>query len=194
MNDQENLVIAVSAKELNEFGCPHCGFQSGHVSISGGGSAVWNCGGEDCGKSCCVLSQGVTESTIGFDGFNPRLQDHPRRGTPRHGKPDKRPEGGGEFFRSRGIGVDNTPGCFVCGGGFDLRHNIAAFVVTKEAGERVVTMLEMGARLDYREQEPDRVQVKIGACNHHLPNLERLNELTRHDGIITSQRITEART
>jgi hypothetical protein len=36
------------------------------------------------------------------------------------------------------------------------------------------------------------VQVKIGACDSHLVNLQKLDELTR-DGVITHARINEAR-
>ena len=191
MTTQTVPVIAVSGIEFIEFGCPHCGYRSGTSPISGHGSAVFKCGSADCGKISCILAQGITKSSIGFGGFYPELQAHPRRGIPSHGQPDKRPEGGGEFFRSRGIGMDHCS-CFVCGTkGLVYLSNIAAFVQCKEAGERVVAMFSQGARLDYRAHEPDRVQVKIGACDEHLSNLERLDTLTR-DGIITKARITSA--
>lgn len=197
MSAETQSVIAVSVKDLREFGCPYCGYRSGYTPISGGGAAVWTCGSEECGKTCCVLGEDVIKSTIGFGDFYPELQAHPRRGTPSHGRSDKRPGGGGEFFYSRGIGLDNCT-CFVCethdrdGKGHTMLNNIAAFVQGKEAGERVVAMFSRGARLDYREFEPDRVQVKIGACDSHLANLQKLYELTQ-DGIITVDRINEAR-
>jgi hypothetical protein len=70
------------------------------------GSGVWKCGDyENCGKSCCVLAEGKTKSSLGFGNENepiyPELQDHPRRGIPSHGRPDKQPITGGEFFNSR---------------------------------------------------------------------------------------------
>lgn len=197
MTTETPSVIVVSAKELQEFGCPHCGYRSGYTSISSGGAAVWTCGSEECGKTCCILVGGVTKSPIGFGGFHPELQVHPRRGVPSHGRPDKKPDGGGEFFRSRGIGLDDCT-CFVCGThdrdeqGHVMLNNIAAFVQCREAGERIVAMFLQGARLDYRDFEPDRVQVKIGACDSHLANLQKLDELTR-DGVITAVRINEAR-
>jgi len=200
--------IAVSADELSRWGCPNCGgYRSGSVPIQQGGTALWRCG--DCGASCYVLADGVTESSFGGsldgsytlvlplkDGGEPsrdikgggelfkdvkraKLQPHPRRGTSAHGQPDTRPEGDGEFFHSRGLGTDMTPGCFVCGGERSYYSNIAAFVQCKEAGERVVSMFKSGARLDYRDFEPDRVQVKIGACSSHRANLEALH---RHTG------------
>lgn len=192
MATETQSVIAVSVKELQEFGCPHCGYRSGYTPISGGGTAVWTCGSEACGKICCVLGEGVIKSTIGFGDFHPELQAHPRRDIPSHGRTDKKPDGEGEFFHSRGVGLDMTPGCFVCGGDKRLHNNIAAFVQCKEAGGRVVAMFSQGARLDYRDFEPDRVQVKIGSCDKHLANLQKLDELTR-DGIITSNRINKAR-
>lgn len=190
--------IAVNVEEMRQFGCPQCGYRSGTTPVSGGGAAVWECG--ECEYSCVILGEGVTKSPIGLGTSKgtvyPELQDHPRRGTPAHGRPDKSPEGDGEYFASRGIGLDQTPGCFVCGGGVGLFSNIAAFVQCKEAGERVVGMFGgKGARMDYREYEPDRVQVKIGACDTHKPNLKKLHELTSAaaDGVITTEMIEEAR-
>lgn len=191
----KNVPIAVSFKEVEQFGCPHCGYRSGYSPISvSGTSVVIVCG--ECGKSFAALADGVTKSSIGFGDFYPELQAHPRQGIPSHGKPDKRTEGGGEFFSSRGIGLDSCT-CFVCkthdrdGQGHTMLNNIAAFVQTKEAGERVVVMFPQGARLDYREHEPDRIQVKIGACNAHLPNLQKLDELAK-DGILTQEMVTAA--
>lgn len=184
-------VIAISLSDMQRFGCPHCGYRSGHISLSAGGVAVWKCGSEECRKICCILINGIKKSPIGFDGFFPELQKHPREGIPSHGNPDKKPEGGGEFFRCRGIGSDVTPGCFVCGGDRKIYENIAAFVQCKESGERIVGMFSEGAWLDYRHHEPDYVQVKIGACRKHIKNLRRLRELSK-DGIINEDRIKKA--
>jgi len=186
--------IAVWFKEVKLFGCPYCGYRSGHSQISSGGTNIIVCG--ECEKSFAVLADGLTKSTIGFGDFYPEIQQHPRYGIPSHGKPDTRPEGGGEFFRSRGIGLDSCH-CFVCGTqdrdgkGHTMLNNIAAFVQTKEAGGRVVAMFQHGARLDYRDYEPDRVQVKIGACDVHLPNLQKLEELAK-DGILTQEIVKAA--
>lgn len=185
-------VIAVSETELNQFGCPYCGYRSGYVSLSGRGTAVWRCGDSECGKTCCVLARGIRRSRIGLGDLYPKLQPHPRRGIPSHGTLDKKPDSGGEFFRSRGIGLDTAPGCFVCGGEQSVYHNIAAFVKCKEAGERVVSLFMYGAWLDYRKFEPDRIQVKIGACDRHRPNLQKLDDLAG-DGIITAAYISQAR-
>ncbi len=188
--------IAISINDLKLFGCPHCGYRSGYRSVSGQGSSVWRCGSEECGKFCCVLAEGITKSTIRFGSHFPELQDHPRRGIPCHGNPDKKVGASGEFFRSRGIGVDECT-CFVCGindrdgYGHNYLHNIAAFVQCKVAGERIIALFQQGARLDYREHSPDRVQVKIGACDSHLTNLQKLDKLTQ-GGVISLGRIKEA--
>jgi hypothetical protein len=82
-----------------------------------------------------------------------------------------------EHYRPRGIGVGYAP-CFVCGvDGLTCPHDLAAFVDDKAAGERVVALFraEGGyAVLDYRDFEPNWVQVKVGACVAHVPQLERL--------------------
>ncbi len=191
--------IAVSSREVQEFGCPYCGYRSASQSLAGHGAALLRCG--ECNRGFVALADGITRSPIGFGGGRcleeatyPELQDHPRRGTLAHGRPDERPDDGGEFFSSRGIGFDQTPGCFVCGGTDGLRHNIAAFVQCKAAGERVVAMFAHGARLDYREHEPDRVQVKVGACDAHKTRLEHLHALTRDaNGVITDAMVAQAR-
>ncbi|RJQ28064.1 hypothetical protein C4565_04220 [Candidatus Parcubacteria bacterium] len=190
----ENKVIAISQFALSQWGCPHCGYRSGYMPIQVGGSAMWICG--ECQKRCAVLADGITRSKIavGAPAYYPELQPHPLEGTPKHGRPDKKPVGGGEYFRSRGIGLDETPGCFVCGGSTKLHSNIAAFVQCKEAGERIVKMFETGARLDYREHEPDRIQVKIGACDKHFRNLEMLHNKTSETGTIVAEMIFRSKT
>ncbi len=193
LNAIERGIQAVAIAELNLFGCPHCGFRSGSASLQARGAAVWSCG--ECGRTSVLLSEGLRRSPIGlgtaYGTAYPRLRNHPRRGIPAHGTADQQPNGGGEYFSSRGIGMDTTPGCFACGGKSDLYHNIAAFVRTREAGERVVGMFKCGARLDYRPRSPDRVQVKIGACHGHLVNLERLDQLVQ-GGVITQDVVSQA--
>ena len=196
MAEEKEKPIAIAAAEMKEFGCPYCGYRSGCTRLSCGGSAIWRCGDEECGKDCHILFDGAVKSAISLDGFYPELQAHPRRGIPSHGRPDKKPEGEGEFFHPRGIGLDSC-WCFVCGTrdrdgkGHSSLHNIAAFVQCEASGKRVKGMFSQGAWLDYRPYEPDRVQVKIGACDAHLPKLKKLYELTQ-DGIITAARISEA--
>ena len=99
----------------------------------------------------------------------------------------------GVRFSPRGIGSDHTPGCFCCGGDPGLYSNISGFVGSKEDGEKVAAMFEHGARLDYRDYEPNWIQVKIGACKEHLPNLEKLCSLTACENVITPKKIKTAR-
>jgi len=186
--------IAISQCDHHAYGCPYCGYRSGSCSISGGGVGAWSCG--ECQKTSFILAAGLTVSPMGIGGKDqetiyPKLQKHPRKGIPKHGKPDKRPENGGEFFYSRGVGVDSFPGCFVCGEE-TFGSNIAAFVQCKAAGERVVEMFDGHCRLDYREYSPDRVQVKLGCCKKHLCALEYLAQLVR-DHILTVEKIEEAK-
>lgn len=89
---------------------------------------------------------------------------------------------GTEKFRSRGLGIDRTPGCFVCGGEDASHDNIAGFVWSKESGERIVAMFKTGAHLEFRLVEPTHIQVKIGACPNHIVNLAHLHVLTMEGG------------
>lgn len=191
MDDQE--IVAVSLNAFKDWGCPYCGYRSGHASISGQGASSWTCG--ECRKGCIILAEGVTVSpfTFGDEGYRPVLQPHPRVGTPSHGRPDTRPEEGGEFFRIRGIGLEGGLTCYVCGkrgnDSYSCTPNIAAFVQTKEAGERVAAMFNSrvpgGAWVDFREHEPDYVQVKIGACEEHSSCLTVLEAMCSDDRINT---------
>jgi hypothetical protein len=89
-------------------------------------------------------------------------------------------------FRCRPVGLDLIDCCYVCNAtkrSSDSNHymnNIAAFVDSKEDGAEVVKMFNgVGARLDYRDYEPNWIQVKIGSCDNCLPCLEELSRLTR---------------
>lgn len=127
------------------------------------------------------------------------------RGPTETSRPDERPWGGGEFFGARPIGSEFNLTCFQCGADdlnpqrraeakyVPLVHNIAGFVRTKAAGERVVAMFEEGgARLDYRQHEPNWIQVKIGACDEHLESLIYLRQLTiEAKGVITQEMIVK---
>jgi len=108
---------------------------------------------------------------------------------------DDREFGKSLVFRPRGIGTDICPGCFVCGdtpSTTGYLSNIAAFVESKEEGEEIVSWFTHGARLDYRDHEPAWIQVKIGACAAHLPNLEWLANATSWHGRIRKKHIEDA--
>lgn len=194
----------VLVEEHHLWGCPFCGYRSGYSPISSGGTAVWRCG--QCQRSCFLLDHQNSElRVVGM----PPLTKHPRNGIPSHGAADVRPPGGGEFFVSPGINLDvadlvaddmkflgsnNVPLCFVCGEQLVVSLNsIAAFVQCQAAGGRVVTMFGQHAWLLYRDFEPDRVQIEVGACDLHLPNLQRLHALTSGlNGVITDDVIANS--
>jgi hypothetical protein len=67
------------------------------------------------------------------------------------------------------------------------------FVTSKEDGEAVTALFKTGARLDYRDYEPNWIQVKVGSCKEHYPNLERLHDkVSTYPHRITEQVIQEA--
>ncbi len=76
-----------------------------------------------------------------------------------------------------------------------LMTNVSWFVLSKEAGERVVDGMfnNVGAWLDYREWEPNWIQVKFGACPEHLESLKKLNDDTIESGTITKEMVVRAR-
>lgn len=102
-------------------------------------------------------------------------------------------------FYPRGIGNNSVP-CFVCGHGTswgsetkpaveleldekgyykhgNCQADMACFVSSKEEGELLSKMIPHSI-LDYRDYEPNRIQLKIGACPSHLVNLQLLGRLT----------------
>jgi hypothetical protein len=178
-------MIAISSTDAELYGCPYCGYRSGYEPTQVYVTEVIVC--SECKGLFAVLAQGVTKSTCGFG----ELQPHPRGCTPKHGAFDTWPKTGGEYFRSKGIGFDGTAGCFVCSVR-NARYSLTAFVKCKRAGERVVSMFRRGARLDYREYQPDWVQVRIGACEKHREYLKLLHRWTRKaDDVITNEMLRQ---
>jgi len=179
--------IAISWSDYEKYGCPNCGnincVQTGN--FRGGSSQQAKC--KECNTNFIVLADGLMKSTLGFGMkdntfFYPEWRTHPRKGMPTHAfvyvRPDKYPEGEGEYFAPRGIGYD-----------------LAGFVESKLAGERIVKMFEVALRkpittwLDYREYEPDWIQVKV---QKEDVNLDKLYKLTKEDGIITIDKIRKS--
>lgn len=102
-------------------------------------------------------------------------------------------------FKVRGTGLDLCPCCFVCGvkrreevGVNDYLHNLAAFVKTKEDGQIIVDWAAKRAFLDFQPSDPDWLQVKIGSCTKHLPNLQWLSNKCRVHGVIRQSDIVDA--
>ncbi len=95
-------------------------------------------------------------------------------------------------FTSRGFGLENCPGCFVCGGNIKLMNNISAFVNTKEDGMEIVSWFKNGAYLDFRQSEPNWIQVKIGSCDKHKNNLEILHNSSSVYNVLRSCDVSKA--
>lgn len=97
-------------------------------------------------------------------------------------------------FSPRGLGFDCCPGCFACNGATShFMTNLAAFVSSMKDGERIVSWFNGRARLDYRPQEPNWIQVKIGCCDQHKPNLQRLYAATLVYGRIRERDVVDAK-
>lgn len=98
----------------------------------------------------------------------------------------------GEFVKMqpRPIGTDTCPCCVFCGDGKDspsmYRRNISLFVHSKADGEKVVDWFKAddynGAWLDFREYEPNYLQVKMGACSDHYQKLVQLSQIIEENG------------
>ena len=94
--------------------------------------------------------------------------------------PDVRPEGGGEYWQSRGASD----------------YDVSGFVKSKKAGERLLRFVkyvlekdETETWLDYREREPEWIQFKFSAEEF---DVEKLDELSRaNNGILTEDIIKE---
>lgn len=79
-----------------------------------------------------------------------------------------------EYWMARGVGKEYDLVCLVTGEAASLMSNVSGFVQGREAGERVVTLFNGRARLDFRKHEPDWVQVKVGCLPEHEEVLHRL--------------------
>ena len=105
---------------------------------------------------------------------------------------DDQKHGESVSFNSRGIGIDRCPGYFVCGGIDGIMDNISAFVRSKEDGSKIVSWFKGRAYLDYRPNEPGWIQVKIGACKKHLPNLKKLDSSNGYHGVLRAVDVKRA--
>lgn len=171
-------MIAVSWSDYEKYGCVNCGCDYCYtLGMQGGGCSPVKCG--ECEASFIILADGLNQSRFGFGTptIYPSLQEHPRYGILKHKytRPDIRPETGGEYWNPRGVGYD-----------------LSGFVNCKDAGERIVQLVEKviskkpKSWLDYREREPNWIQVKIQ--NEDGFDLQKLNNLCS-DGTITEERL-----
>lgn len=180
-------MIAICYTDYNKYGCPYCGCNSSRIGHAyGRGTTPVTC--RECEKDYIILADGVMESAFGFGTDKkdengktifdyPKLQVHPRKGTPWHPwvQPDPRPENGGEYWKSRGIGYD-----------------LSGFVKSKPAGERLLEMVKevLGKEdpdswLDWREDEPEWIQFKFQKEEFDLEKLDKMS--VENDGILTKE-------
>ncbi len=218
-------MIAVSYKDYNDFGCVNCGCDFCYVDHISGPTTPVICG--ECNTKFVVMNDDLEISTLGFDknSFDgviiskkpngelylgkidtrkikngiaiekvgnpnfvyPIVVEHPRKGTAKHKfiRPDVRPEDGiGDFCEPRGVGYD-----------------IACFVKSKEAGQRITAMIntineeynnkEFSCHLDYREDEPLWIQVKIDYPSKIKAEL-LINLINDNGKIITEEIVRDA--
>lgn len=197
--------FVITAEDNEKHGCPYCNFRSSYDSISQGNSHLVTCG--ECSKGYMIIVGMVgDESTLKMNGKAEYAQPHPLSQNLARGKKDERPDDGGEYFGSRGIGLELVDGCAFCDNPTESYiPNISGYIRTKAAGERLLEWFKVspalvgkphkriGAYLDYRELSPDYVQFKIGACEEHKPNLELLHDLTRLTKTITPDYLQRAK-
>jgi hypothetical protein len=72
---------------------------------------------------------------------------------------------------------------------------MSEFVTSRETGTAIVELFKrcgMTAFLDYRPSEPNWVQVKLGACDKHIPVLEAILDATCKNRTIDELVIEEA--
>lgn len=93
-----------------------------------------------------------------------------------------------EYWSPRGLGSEWNLTCLVTGKEERLMPNISGFVRSKAAGERVVKMFDGRARLDWRESEPNWIQVKVGVIEEHKEVLVRLfDAVMTCEGMLTPE-------
>lgn len=171
-------VKAIHWEDFEKWGCPNCGSDYCYSSMRMGNEVPATCG--ECKHEFVILPSNMRYSSFKIGNGDEELYQvevmaHPRVGIPKHKykAPDVRPEGDGEYWSPRGIGYD-----------------LAGFVKSKEAGERIVAMFEkaLGKKpetwLDYREREPNWIQVKVHGSE---ADLNLLYDLTKDTGIITEE-------
>lgn len=93
----------------------------------------------------------------------------------------------------RGLGTSSGK-CFVCGR--QITHeNFASFVPSIETGEAIMVLFKtIGcfAKLDYRESEPNWIQIKIVGCQAHNDCIKFLHEAVSRNEMINAAIIIEA--
>ncbi len=97
-------------------------------------------------------------------------------------------------WKVRGIGLEFNLPCFITKAGTSepaLKPNISGFVSSKKQGVRLVMMFDGLARLDYREYEPNWIQVKVGVIPQHEKALVELQRRVIQNGNRVTAEIIE---
>lgn len=87
-------------------------------------------------------------------------------------------------WRPRGIGLDQTGGCFVCGAtvrnldalqkGNDFLNNICAFLSVEHEAD-ALACFDRGAAMHYHHGDKWHPQIVVGSCDRHLSGLKELS-------------------
>ena len=175
-------MIAVSIQDFELYGCANCGCGTvRYIPFENLNAVSGTC--VECDTSFVMLRNHVEVSPTGFkhseseEVYYPVRQPHPRNGILKHEyvNPELKPQNG-EYWAPRGVGYD-----------------LSGFVKSKEAGQRIVDMIyqiieiKPKSWLDYREYEPNWIQVKINSEDGFDLNL--LNELCEEDKIINEDKL-----
>ena len=104
---------------------------------------------------------------------------------------------------ARSIGKDWLNGCFVCGNSrsdHTLMSNICLMCDSQEEAEQVQNLFQ-GSHIAYYHGDKKAPQVKLGACDKHLPNLKALwmatcagNEVSKRLRDLCAELLTEEKT
>lgn len=191
-------VEGYNIEDIIKHGCPHCNYRSSYNNISTYSYSMHTCG--SCQKGFTIVHK--------KEGLNNMILEHPLKQNLAKGREDKRPNvKNAEYFATRGVGLENLEYCIYCNDdkNHGLVNNISGFIRTYEAGERLLKwfkphpdkenvskLKKLGVYLDYRENYPDRIQFKIGACNDHLNKLKALNLYVAQAGYISKDLINKS--
>ena len=123
----------------------------------------------------------IRQASLGFGkSFSTSFEFSKTYGKCNFVAPDKRPEGGGEYWQTRG----------------ESDFDVSGFVVSKLAGERLLRMVKYILEtdnpktwLDYREFEPNWIQFKFSAEEFDVGKLSQMSK--DNGGILTEQIVRE---
>jgi hypothetical protein len=95
----------------------------------------------------------------------------------------------GEYFNTIKYVLEDASCCFICGREIKNWGNLSAYVKTHESGKRIAEMFNKEVLIDFKESEPNSVQVKVGTCAEHIYHLILLNKLIKVNGGVINKTI-----